>query len=770
MSSFAQITLAGSSLLLFATYALADSPDFQPQGVAEKLIAENVANRRLVDLATNSPAASNRIVRGAFIEWLLTRNLNNIHHGGLRLRNAIITNWLDLRNVEVPCEVQLECCHFKNGVNLAGAHFLHNLSFQGSRFDGNLEARGLRIDGSLMLGTRTLSSGQLDLSGKTPTPPELANCLRMSNVYNLWPLLPAEFAFDKARQIQHWDFSDDPTSPTNNFTGTLRGERFLFRQISGYRPLPGAPIGSSVEFDWSSTTLSESFPFNGLRDLLPNALDISSLSKADAVKRLTSARWPLTETSGALSPLSPSDAERPKGEGVTSSSPYVVWWQSDGSFITCQETIFAGEVHLDGASIGANLEAWDTEFRNNATFNSLTVAGNAFLGQSRFLGTSSFGYLHTEHDLSIASSFFGSGNIVNAYGLEIGGSLNLEWVCFSGSANFGGGHVSKEFIANYVHFPNNYHVANFRGLNVDGSVQLRGAEFAAPVTFILAKIKGNFEAQNSVFEDDRSFADLEHVTQDTFTFNTDFGGMTVEGFAIFENACFARSVSFRNAAFGNFYLDNVRWPDAAYINAWYTNEPFSTNLLRLEGINFRTIRDITTGPFFHSRQQLKESQTNLVTLLQNYTPYSFDIYAKLEAYFRGEGERILANHVFIAAKEREGAEAGPWGRFVNKFLRYTIMYGKWPWLAFGESIIVIFLLGLLCRACMLRKDTHLPPNLPMSLLYSVGNCLPLVDLKTADLLELKPGQDWLRYVLAFAKVLGYILVPLWAVAWAGLVK
>src|SRR5262249_16721858 len=147
---------------------------------------------------------------------------------GLRLRNAIITNWLDLRNIEVPCEVQLECCHFASGVNLAGAHFLHNLSFQGSRFDSTVEARGLKVDGSLLLNTRTLSSGQLDLSGRPPTPSELATSLRTNNVYNLWPLLPAEFAFDNERRILHWDFSDDPNSPTNSFTATLRDNKFLF--------------------------------------------------------------------------------------------------------------------------------------------------------------------------------------------------------------------------------------------------------------------------------------------------------------------------------------------------------------------------------------------------------------------------------------------------------------------------------------------------------------------------------------------------------------
>jgi hypothetical protein len=770
MSCLAQIAIAAISTTLLSISALADPPDLQPDGVAEKLILENVANRRLIDLATNYPAASNRIVRAAFIESLLTKNLANIHHGGLRLRNAIIINWLDLRNVEVPCEVQLECCHFKNGVNLAGAHFFHNLSFQGSRFDGTLEARGLKVDGSLMLSSRTLwSSGQNDLFRKLPTSAELADCLRTNRFYESWPLLPAEFGFDERRQLLHWDFSDDSFSPTNQFTGTLRGNEFLVRQISGYRPQPGAPIKSSAEVEWTPNYRAPKFPLSDLRRTLSNNLDIASLSNSRAVIKLTTARWPITDASLGAEVNSPSDGERATGEGS-----YVIWWQDEDffqpAFTIYQETIFAGEVHLDGASIGGNLEAWDSEFGKKATFNGATIGGNAFLDQARFLDAPSFGYLRTGHDFSIASSFFGSGNIVNTYGLEVGGTLNLEWVHFGGSANFGAGHVSKDLLANYVRFPNPYHLVNFRGFNVDGSVQIRGAEFTAPVTFILAKIKGNFEAQNSVFEDALPFDDLERLTQDSFTFNTDFGSMTVEGFAIFENTSFARSVSFRNGAYGNLYFDGVQWPDPTYMRDYYTNEPFSTNLLRLEGISFRTIRDINSGAFFHSRQQLKESQTNLVALLQNYTPYSFDIYAKLEAYFRGEGERALANQVFISAKKREGAEAGPWGRFVNRFLRYTIMYGKWPWLAFGESLIVVILLGLLCQACMLRKDTHTPPGFPFSLLYSLGNCLPLVDLKTADLLEIKPGQDWFRYLLAFAKILGYILVPLWAVAWAGLVR
>src|SRR6266404_5931470 len=140
--------------LALSTGALETS--FQRQGVAEDLIFQQIANRRVIDLATNSIVEANRSVRGEFLEWLLTKGQKEIHHSGLRLRNAIVTNWLDLRNLEVDVEVRFESCHFMTNVNLSGAHFLHDLSFEGSKLDGKLMGTSLKVGGSLMLGSCVL--------------------------------------------------------------------------------------------------------------------------------------------------------------------------------------------------------------------------------------------------------------------------------------------------------------------------------------------------------------------------------------------------------------------------------------------------------------------------------------------------------------------------------------------------------------------------------------------------------------------------------------
>jgi hypothetical protein len=244
----------------------------------------------------------------------------------------------------------------------------------------------------------------------------------------------------------------------------------------------------------------------------------------------------------------------------------------------------------------------------------------------------------------------------------------------------------------------------------------------------------------------------------------------VGGYAIFEKAYFARSVSFRDARFETLYLDDVQWPETNYMALRYTNAPFMANLLRLESVDFQNIRDIGGNRFDQSPEQLKESETNLVNMFRAKAPYSFEVYSKLEDYFNREGEPALANQVFIEAKEREGDEATGWAKFANWFLRVTVGYGRIPLLAFGESLLWIVVVGLLCRFFTIIKETKEAPSVPLALLYSLGLFLPLVDLKVDDILELKDKKSGFRYVLGFGKILGWILVPLWTAAVAGLVK
>src|SRR5690349_3357200 len=89
-----KLALVVISTFWLVLHVRADPPSFQIQGVAEKLILDQVTYRQVIDLSTNSPAETNRMIRGAFLEWLLTKGQQEIHHGGLRLRNAIIVDWV----------------------------------------------------------------------------------------------------------------------------------------------------------------------------------------------------------------------------------------------------------------------------------------------------------------------------------------------------------------------------------------------------------------------------------------------------------------------------------------------------------------------------------------------------------------------------------------------------------------------------------------------------------------------------------------------------
>jgi hypothetical protein len=448
--------------------------------------------------------------------------------------------------------------------------------------------------------------------------------------------------------------------------------------------------------------------------------------------------------------------------------PLAARWEAENQIlIFSRPTIFRRNAWLDSGVIAGKLNADEVEFRSELYCHGLRVGDDFGMNEARFAGEVNFIYVSIGHDLGVKNSLFKN---FDATGMNVGGSLLLDGAQFSEGARFDEVTVGKALKGQYVRFENRDKLTEFRGLKVDGFVDLLRAQFSGPVNFILSHIKGNFQAAGATFDDDHSFLELQSITHDSFTFNTDFGSMQVDGFAIFENARFARSVSFRNAQFGNFYLDGTHWPEPDILMT-YTNDPTTNDLLRLEGMDFQTVRDVTSGHFLHTPAQLKESQVNLLAMFKNRSPYSFDIYAKLESYFRREGAPTLADQVFVNAKEREGSEARGLARLANKVLDITVGYGRKPWKAVVWSLLVIGMWAVFCRWWMVKKSSSRRiPGWGLVLFYSLGTFLPIIDLKTAELLEFRTGKEWFRYLIAVEKILGYILVPLWTLALAGLVR
>ena len=748
-----------------------DTNSFPNPLPAEQFVLANLRSPEGIDLATNhtnSSAMTNRTISGKFLEWLLTKQIEVVSHSGLRLQNALIDGPVDLSNANVPAQVWLGCCHFNNPVNLSGAHFSHDLSFEGCQFDGELHASGLRVDGSLAFKTYDLNlEWETRASQTPPAEADFGGYLATNQTIQAWSPEHGEFILDTNQLSRSWLVKDSRSVNvtnrwTNSFNATSWGDDLFLMQR--YDDIPAQAADSVMNLTVG--------PLTGRWKLMPNtgALDLDSV-RAQLAPALGTDPEFVREQVLTTAASNSTVAIRWLFENPTNPSalPLVAKWVRGSPMVRFyQPAIFRKQVSLDRATIAGKLDAWEVDFRGELYAHSLKVGDDSVMGYARFNGAANFIYAQIGHDFQLRNSTF---QYFDASGMTVGGSLIIDEARFRNIARFKEVTVGIAFRGQYVRFENRGAPADFSGLKVDGLVDFQRAQFAGPANFILAKIKGNFQAQGATFEDNHPFQKLQILTGDSFTFNTDFGSMAVDGFAIFENVIFARSVSFRNARFGNLYLDGTRWP-AASILMTYTNDPGTNDLLRLEGMDFQTIRDVSSGHFLHTQAQLEESQKNLLTMFAQRSPYSFDIYAKLENYFQREGAPVLADQVYVNAKEREGKEATSYpAKLANAFLRWTVGYGRNPLLAFGESFVFILVWGLLCQRCMVKKTPHRgAPGFGLALFFSLNTFLPIIDLGAGDLLEYRHGKEWFHYLIALEKILGYILVPLWTMALTGLIK
>ena len=740
----------------------------------EQFILDRLASRECIDLAANHSAATataNRIITGKFLERLLAKDTAALSHDGLHLANAVIDGLVDLSNVEVPVPVWFDCCQFKNTVNLHAAHFDHDLSFQGCLFDGPFQADALQLGGTLELKPFQLRS----LRWKTDftAPPDQVSFdryLSTNAIVQSWAPGQTEFKSVADRLTRRWrirDVRNDPAthSWTNIFEVTACGESLFLVQKNDDVP-PGI-INSVINLTAG--------PFTNQWKVIPEtgALDLDSLRAALATNLVVSPDYIreqvlTTNATAAIDSITwlLDDKNNP------ASLPLVAEWFGRSSVMFYQPTVFRSSVGLNGANIGGKLDAYAVEFLSLGC-HSLKIGEDLVLSYAQFNDEAGFIYADIGHDFAFLNSSVKHG--FNATGMHVGGSVILDNTRFCGGTDFDVVSVSGDFKAPYVRFENRTKLTEFRGLKVDGLVDFQRAQFAGPANFILSHIKGNFNASGATFEDRHSFAELQDITRDTFTFNVDFGSMQVDGFAIFENVLFTRSVSFRNARFANLYLDGTHWPDDSILATYRNVDPKPNELLRLEGMDFETIRDIASGHFLHTHDQLKESQTNLLAMFANRSPYSFDIYTKLENYFVREGAPDLADSVYVKGKKREGTEetTAQLSKFTNWFLYVTVGYGRSPWKAFVESLVIILLWAAMCKNLMKRKTAPHKGHHPgwgLALFYSLGTFLPIIELGTSDLLEHEASHDWFRYLVALEQILGFILVPLWTMALTGLIK
>ena len=729
---------------------------------AEQYILDHLTNSWIIDVASNPPAAEiigNRVIHGDFLEKLLCRSGSLLSHDGLRLQHAVVAGPVDLGFEQVPVPVTFVCCHFTDRVKLADTHFAHNLSFTGCVFDTNVYAAGLRIDGSLKLKTYALGTGWDTASNVPPSMAEIERFLDTDNVVKYWAPEHGAFVGDSNQTVRCWRITDprstgDRPSWINGFEAKSWGTNLWLAENydepvnQSSNGIVGLTFGPLT--DWMPLATNEFLNLDLIRTNLANPISDAEAITAAVTNLITYIRWTFIDQSNPLAPP------------VT-----VVWDQGTSHVSLFQHTVIRGMLWVDQAVLGGTWDSSEVEFKQGLSAHSLNVGDSLLMCLAEVDGTANFTFAQIGHDFCINESrwpFF------NGSGLKIGGSFLMDHARFGNGIVLPDVSVGMDFLAPFARFENPGAPVVFNGLKVTGQVDLQRAQFKGPADFILMSVGGNFQVPGASFEDARGFDDLRRTTGNSFTFNTDFGSMRVDGFAIFENVMFARSVSFRSARLASIYLDNTHWPKPALL-AGYTNAPKSNEVLRLEGMDFQNIRDVASSRFEHSRVQLDESRTNLLAMFARRSPYSFDVYDKLQSYFLREGAPDLADDVYVSAKTREGREGTTGSRILNRVLRVTIGYGKNPTLAAVESVVAIGCYAVIYRFSLRRRDKpHEFLTRGQALLISIETFVPLLELGAGDVLKDMSYGIGLRFAMAFEKLLGLILVPLWMAAVTGLIN
>jgi hypothetical protein len=398
--------------------------------------------------------------------------------------------------------------------------------------------------------------------------------------------------------------------------------------------------------------------------------------------------------------------------------------------------LFSGPVRLDSAKFGDYLSMENCRFGDYA----------------------SFGYVTVANDFNISwSEFTNATKKANFYGLKCGSFL-LDSTVFLGEGDFGIGAMANDLSLCNARFESEQDVT-FYAADIKGTAYLNGARFAGPVNFLLAHVGGNFSAVDVQFSNRAQLSRAKNKADDTereSTFNADFGSLSVDGFTFFNDTTFAGDVSFRNARIQNLVFDRVRWP--------------ATNrTVRLEGLTYQRIRCATNKTFLLNGPDLSQSWDNLRQTLQHHTPYSYDVYENLEAYFLREGQPSLADAVFVEGKRRERQHAPFTSKMWSYFLDWTVGHGRAPARAFMISILP---LGIGCWMFR-RKNMHRvadgdqPYN---ALWYSFDLMLPILDLWIKNKWEPQPQRRAVWVYACAHKFLGWVLIPTGLAAFAGIIK
>jgi hypothetical protein len=136
---------------------------------AEKFVLEQLTAGKSADLKSQFGEGTNSVLRGAFLEALLSQPGTNVYRSGVSIEHAIVLDAVILRNAAVRYEVSLVECRFQAEVDFSKSVFENTLSLTGCTFQGPVNFSAMRIGRAVTFDQasfwREVNASQMEVAG-----------------------------------------------------------------------------------------------------------------------------------------------------------------------------------------------------------------------------------------------------------------------------------------------------------------------------------------------------------------------------------------------------------------------------------------------------------------------------------------------------------------------------------------------------------------------------------------------------------------------------
>ncbi|MFI5330198.1 MAG: hypothetical protein ACHQ2F_04070 [Desulfobaccales bacterium] len=521
----------------------------------EQFVVRQVAAGEIADLKQEfGEAEVDRRLRARFLEELLTGELKGVkvHRQGVKIKNVVIDEPIDLDNAEIPFPIELYSFVFMDFVSFSDAIFKNNFILLDSYFFDCADFYRMKVEKSFfcekcvfenkvnfgsnlisfqfgMKETKFLDEEQeVIFNGiQVGKDASLERCEFYGGVDLCGAEIKGQLIAQKLKVL-----SEEKKADLN---GLKVGQAAFFNEAEfhGFVDFGGAQI-RSFEAQWTkflSNDLKASF--NGMQA----EIGVFDDAEFHGPVNFVSSKFQHQFRAMGTKFLS-------KDFSADFNSMYV------GQVLRLDGAEFYGPVHFHRITIGEQLVARQAKFmsgNHKTSFNSMQVGQNAFFDESEFHGEADFvgsdikGYLlangakflSSDHKVSFTQMQVGQDarfrgcdfhGIVSFIGLKLSGDLHLDPLLksglemsttFHGGVNFRGADIGGELQADKAHFLG--HIADFEAVRVGRSFHASGALFAGSVYFSRMEVKSNFyinpfermKSFKTLFKGAANFSDVE---------------------------------------------------------------------------------------------------------------------------------------------------------------------------------------------------------------------------------------------------------------------